>query len=168
MLSLFILIKHISISTKGKFYIAQPLTLRLKPKRIVTNEGPPLIKPWVALEYSWCCLLTDAGNHALPRSLLNLISKAVFFFCRSLLTKKVGRNYSLSAESILCQMLPFELNSYDFSCWSWHAPRERGRGPEFDSQPVTTNLRIRLLPFVVFTSDGFGVGVVITSVELMI
>lgn len=80
MLSLFILIKHISISTKGKFYIAQPLTLRLKPKRIVTNEGPPLIKPWVALEYSWCCLLTDAGNHALPRSLLNLISKAVFFF----------------------------------------------------------------------------------------
>ena len=167
MFSLFILIKYISISTKGKFYIAQPLTLRLKPKRIVTNESPTLIMPWVASKYSWCCLLTDAGNHALPRCLLNLIPKDVFFG-RSLLTKKEGRNYSSSAETILCQMLPFELNSYDFSCWPWHAPRERGRGPEFDSKPVTTNLRTRLLPFVVFTSDGFGVGVVITSVEFMI
>lgn len=156
MFSLFILIKYISISTKGKFYIAQPLTLRLKPKRIVTNESPTLIMPWVASKYSWCCLLTDAGDHALPRCLLNLPQRLF------------GRNYSLSAESILFQMLPFELNSYDFSCWSWQAPRERGRGPEFDSQPVKTNLRIRLLPFVVFSSDGFGVGVVITSVELMI
>lgn len=156
MFSLFILIKYISISTKGKFYIAQPLTLRLKPKRIVTNESPTLIMPRVASKYSWCCLLTDAGDHALPRCLLNLPQRLF------------GRNYSLSAESILFQMLPFELNSYDFSCWSWQAPRERGRGPEFDSQPVKTNLRIRLLPFVVFSSDGFGVGVVITSVELMI
>lgn len=156
MFSLFILIKYISISTKGKFYIAQPLTLRLKPKRIVTNESPTLIMPWVASKYSWCCLLTDAGDHALPRCLLNLPQRLF------------GRNYSLSAESILFQMLPFELNSYDFSCWSWQAPRERGRGPEFDSQPVKTNLRIRILPFVVFSSDGFGVGVVITSVELMI
>ena len=156
MFSLFILIKYISISTKGKFYIAQPLTLRLKPKRIVTNESPTLIMPRVASKYSWCCLLTDAGDHALPRCLLNLPQRLF------------GRNYSLSAESILFQMLPFELNSCDFSCWSWQAPRERGRGPEFDSQPVKTNLRIRLLPFVVFSSDGFGVGVVITSVELMI
>ena len=156
MLSLFILIKYISISAKGKFYIAQLLTLRLKPKRIVTNGIPTLIMPWVASKYSWCCLLTDAGDHALPRCLLNLPQRLF------------GRNYSLSAESILFQMLPFELNSYDFSCWSWQAPRERGRGPEFDSQPVKTNLRIRILPFVVFSSDGFGVGVVITSVELMI
>ena len=87
MLSLFILIKYISISTKGKFYIAQLLTLRLKPKRIVTNGIPTLIMPWVASKYSWCCLLTDAGDHALPRCRVNLISKDVFFG-RSLLTKK--------------------------------------------------------------------------------
>ena len=166
MLSLFILIKYISIICEREILYSTTPNTSLEAKWIVTNEIPTLIMPWVALKYSWCCLLTDAGNHVLPRCLLNLIQR--LFFGRFLPTKKVGRNYSLSAESILFQMLPFELNSYDFSCWSWQAPRERGRGPEFDSQPVTTNLRIRLLPFVVFTSDGFGVGVVITSAELMI
>lgn len=148
MLSLFILIKHISISTKGKFYIAQPLKLRLKPKRIVTNEGPPLIKPWVALEYSWCCLLTDAGNHALPRSLLNLISKAVFFFLPFPPYKKSGEKLFIISRIHLVSDVAFRTEFLWFlllimTCTERKRKGSRVRFPagDYKSSYTTSSLR---------------------------
>ena len=89
MLSLFILIKYISIICEREILYSTTPNTSLEAKWIVTNEIPTLIMPWVALKYSWCCLLTDAGNHALPRCLLNLIQR-LFFFAVSSLQKKWG------------------------------------------------------------------------------
>ena len=43
---------HLDFCEREIFSIAQLLTLRLKPKRIVTNGIPTLIMPWVASKYS--------------------------------------------------------------------------------------------------------------------
>lgn len=144
-----VLIKYISISTKGKFYIAQPLTLRLKPKRKVTNESPTLIMPWIAWKYSWCCLLTDAGNHALPRCLLNLISKDVFFG-RSLLNyKKSGEKLFIISRIHLVSDVAFRTEFLWFlllimTCTERKREGSRFRFPagDYKSSYTTSSLRV--------------------------